>query len=282
MEVNVQSVETSTRPSSRIDTIADLRTHLQWAIELEHSTLPPYLCALYSLDATLNPEAVEVVQSVFVEEMLHLTLAANLLNAVGGEPVLDAPHLLPGYPRPLPHGDETFRMELLPFGARALEMFLEIERPSARGAAPEGDRYETIGQFYEAIEAGLRQLCSDLGESAVFTGDPQRQVGGAYSYGGSGRIVVVDDLASALDALNEIVEQGEGAAHVDVWDGDHQMFHAERDEVAHYYRFQELKVGRRYRRGDTPQSGPTGEPISVDMAAVRPMQIGRASCRERV
>ena len=54
-------------------------------------------------------------------------------------------------------------------------------------------------------------------------------------------------------------EQGEGAAHVEVWDGDHDDIHPDRDQVAHYYRFQELKPGRRYRRGDTPQSGPTGD-----------------------
>ena len=91
--------------SARIVTLEDLREHLQWAIELEHSTLPPYLCALYSLDPERNPEAVEVVGSVFTEEMLHLTLAANILNAVGGRPRLDTPGMLPPHPRRLPHGD---------------------------------------------------------------------------------------------------------------------------------------------------------------------------------
>src|SRR5678815_1764266 len=47
--------------------------HLQWAIELEHSTIPGYLCALYSIESGDNPEATEVVSSVLVEEMLHLT-----------------------------------------------------------------------------------------------------------------------------------------------------------------------------------------------------------------
>ena len=31
-----------------------------------------------------NSEAVELLSTLVVEEMLHLTLAANLLNAVGG------------------------------------------------------------------------------------------------------------------------------------------------------------------------------------------------------
>ncbi|TMR31208.1 ferritin-like protein, partial [Nonomuraea zeae] len=83
----------------RIDTLDSLREHLQWAIELEHATLPPYLCALYSLDPERNPEATEVIGSVFAEEMLHLALAANLLNAVGGRPRLDIPEMLPPHPR---------------------------------------------------------------------------------------------------------------------------------------------------------------------------------------
>ena len=46
-----------TLSTTGIATLDDLRTHLQWAIELEHSTLPPYLCALYSLDPERNAEA---------------------------------------------------------------------------------------------------------------------------------------------------------------------------------------------------------------------------------
>lgn len=267
-----EALSTTAGPPARVTSLEDLRAHLQWAIELEHATIPLYLCALYSIDVPFNAEAVEVVQSVFVEEMLHLTLAANLLNAIGGEPVLDAPHLLPGYPRTLPHGDQSFQIELLPFGQRAVDGFLRIEQPSRPGAEPEGDRYETIGQFYAAIESGLRRLCQVLGEDEVFSGDPARQITSAYPYGGSGRVVAVRDLASALEALTEIVEQGEGSSHSDVWDGDHQMFHADRKEVAHYYRFEELQLGRRYQQGDTPLSGPTGRAIEVTWDAVRPMR----------
>src|SRR5262245_26278815 len=108
---------------ARIVTLESLREHLQWAIELAQCTVPPYLCALYSLDAARNPEASEVVASVVVEEMLHMTLAANLLNAVGGRPRFDAPHMLPGYPRSLPHGDRSFEIPLLAFGLEALDVF---------------------------------------------------------------------------------------------------------------------------------------------------------------
>jgi CDGSH-type Zn-finger protein len=261
-----------TRSTTGITTLDDLRAHLQWAIELEHSTLPPYLCALYSLDPVRNPEAAQVVGTVFAEEMLHLLLAANLLNAVGGDPVLDAPHLLPSYPHPLPHSDGSVRVGLGPFGPEALEVFLRIEQPARVDAPAQADGYATIGQFYAAIEEGLRCLCASLGEEAVFSGDPARQVRDFHLRRGGGRVIAVQDLASALEALGEIVEQGEGAARTEVWDGDRDVFHPEREEVAHYYRFIELKEGRRFQVGDTPQSGPTGEPLVVVPEGVLPMR----------
>jgi hypothetical protein len=190
-----------------MDTLDDLRRHLQWAIELEHATIPPYLCALYSLDPGRNPEAVQVVGSVLAEEMLHLALAANLLNAVGGSPRLDTPALLPAYPHPLPHGDRSVHVHLAPFGAEALELFLRIEQPASADAPPESDEYETIGQFYAAIEAGFRGLCDELGETAVFTGDPARQIDAFHLRGGGGEVIAVHDLKSALAALAEVVDR---------------------------------------------------------------------------
>jgi hypothetical protein len=179
--------------------------------------------------------------------------------------------MLPGYPRCLPHGDCSFEVPLLPFGREALEVFLKIEQPAARSDRPESDRYETIGQFYGAIRDGLSALCEDLGEPRVFCGDLARQIANA-PFPGGGRIITVDGLASALAGLAEIVEQGEGAKHVEVWDGDHDDIHPDREQVAHYYRFQELRLGRRYRCGDTPQSGPTGDAIAIDWNGVRPMR----------
>ncbi|MFI6294710.1 ferritin-like protein [Nonomuraea sp. NPDC050790] len=257
------------RTTGRIGTLDSLREHLQWAVELEHATLPPYLTALYSLDAERNAEAVELVSSVFVEEMLHLALAANLLNAVGGRPRLDMPEMLPPHPRQLPHGE--VELSLVPFGTQALEMFLRLERPAQPNDAPQDDGYRTIGQFYAAIEQGMRELCDRLGEPAVFGGDPARQVSGTQFRHTAGRLVEVKDLKSALAALAEIVEQGEGNDRGEVWDGDNDVFHPEREEVGHYYRFLELKLGRRFQRGDTPRSGPTGEKVVVDPDGVAAM-----------
>ena len=258
--------------SGDIDSLDSLREHLQWAIELEHCTIPAYMYALYSLDPARNPDAAEVVRSVLIEEMLHLSLMANLLNAVGGRPEIDAPQMMPGYPRCLPHSDHSFEVTLAPFGHEALEVFLKIEQAAKPAGPPEGDQYETIGQFYEAIAQGLRELCARLGEASVFCGDVSRQVTDEFYSGAGGRIIVISDLTSALAAIEEVVEQGEGAERDEVWDRDTEPYHPERHQVAHYYRIQELKYGRRYCPGDTPRSGPTGEPIAIDWDGVRPMQ----------
>jgi CDGSH-type Zn-finger protein len=255
-----------------ITDIESFRRHVQWAIELEHGTLPPYLFALCSIEDGRNAEAADVVRSVFMEEMLHLTLAANLLNAVGGEPRLDTPELLPRYPIYLPHSNRAFEVPLQRFSPEAIETFLKIERPAAHDGVPENESYETIGQFYAAIDQALDRLAETLGKEALFSGDPARQVTDAQYYGGSGRIIAVQDLESAKAALVEIVEQGEGLDHQEIWDGDREMFHPRRKEVAHYFRFQEIAAGRRHRPGDTPRSGPTGERFEVDWGAVYPVR----------
>ena len=77
-----------------------------------------------------------------VEEMLHLTLAANILNAVGGNPDLTASAILC---QSTPHSFRTGRkMTLRSICSRspekAVETFLKIERP--RRAPSEGRRVD--------------------------------------------------------------------------------------------------------------------------------------------
>ena len=255
--------------SMPINDLPSLRRHLQWAVELEHSTIPPYLTALYSLHDGKNDEARHVLLSIAIEEMLHMTLAANILNAVGGAPHLDQPSFMPSYPSYLPHSNKAFQVGIGKFSKEAVEVFLKIEKPVDHDGLPEDENYETIGQFYEAIEVGLKELCAKHGEAHVFTGNVSRQIGPeAFHYDGGGTVIVVTDLATALQAMEEIVEQGEGMDHGSIWDGDKNMFHHDRHEVSHYFRFLEVLEGRYYKRGDTPQSGPSGRPCDVDWEAV--------------
>ena len=50
---------------------------LQTAIRLEHSTLPPYLYALYSIEPGKNREIAALIASVAIEEMTHYQVTSN-------------------------------------------------------------------------------------------------------------------------------------------------------------------------------------------------------------
>jgi Ferritin-like len=58
-------------------------TALERALELEHSTIPPYLYALYSLDENKNGAIADIIQAIVIEEMLHMTLVCifSMLSA---------------------------------------------------------------------------------------------------------------------------------------------------------------------------------------------------------
>ncbi|MCW2765457.1 MAG: hypothetical protein JWO11_1416 [Nocardioides sp.] len=265
----------------RITTVEDLHAYLHIAMQLEHATIPPYLTALYSMHPTTNADAYRVIRVVAVEEMLHLTLAANLLNAVGGTPDLTAEGFVPTYPAHLPDGETDFEVGTRAFSRDTIETFLKIERPalaegdgrfvarerSSRALLPGVDAHEddlhfySIGEFYAEVGEGLQRLYDEMGDD-LFCGDPARQVGAAYYYSGGGAIVEVTDGASAAAAMRVISEQGEGLGGT-IYD--------EEGELAHYYRFQQLLLGRYYQPGD--QGGtPTGPPFEVDWEAVYPVK----------
>jgi hypothetical protein len=250
-------------------TIGSLRTHLQAALAIEHATIPPYFTAWMSISDNTNVQASEILRSVMLEEMLHLTLAANLLNAVGGAPSLTHQGFVPRYPHRLPYSGDRFEVSIERFSKRALDTFLDIERPEKPRARPEPKRFHTIAQFYAAVRDGVDELCDRLGEKEVFCGKVSRQVP-PDAYYAAGSLVVVTNRDTAHRAIDEIAEQGEGA-HGSVFDADHSIC-GDGNEPAHYYRFMQLVKGRSYREGDTPKSGPTGAPIEVDFDAVHPIR----------
>ena len=85
-------------------TVQDLRNDLQTAMEIEHATIPPYMTASATLMTGNNADIQNRLRDVFIQEMFHLTLAANILNAVGGKPSLNYPGFIPDYPSALPGG----------------------------------------------------------------------------------------------------------------------------------------------------------------------------------
>ena len=257
-------------PPPPIDTPAKLIDHLQTALEIEHSTIPPYLCALYSIPDGQNVTASTLIRSVVMEEMLHMVLVANLLNAIDGGPKVNHKAFVPEYPTYLPHSDKKFVVQLLPFGTEALETFLKIEMPAPLGAPPQSGDFRTIAQFYRAIRDGFEYLCAKPGgEQKLFTGKRSKQVdGSSWYYGGGGVPFEVYDLETAKQAIAEITEQGEGYDHT-LYDGDNRF--GQVDELAHFFRFNEIRAGRRYQATDTPNGYPTGPALVVDWSARFPM-----------
>ena len=124
-----------------IVTLDDLRDHLQYAIGLELTTIPAYLCALYSIVPGASTAACEVIQSVVLEEMLHMALAANILNAVGGipdtRPADGGPSPVPVYPATVPFIDAIPVIHLQAFSPAAIDEFIAIERPAGDEGAGE-------------------------------------------------------------------------------------------------------------------------------------------------
>lgn len=54
--------------------------------ELDHSTIPLYLTAYFSIKEGTKLKIAEILYDIVVEEMLHFTIACNVLNAIGGNP----------------------------------------------------------------------------------------------------------------------------------------------------------------------------------------------------
>lgn len=249
--------------------VEGLRDALQSAVTLEHATIPAYLYALYSIrPESLRPggnlEVYDLLRSVVLEEMVHMALACNLLNAVGGAPVIDRPDFIPRYPGPLPGSVESgLVVGLRPFSKKLVhDEFMVIEEPEdplqfpvGAALALEADAPRTIGQFYAAIRAQIEAL-----GPAAFTGDPARQVSGDPFLP---EITPVTDVPSALAAIELIVEQGEGTSTSPL---------DEEGELAHYYRFAEIWHGRRLvPTPEPPGFAYSGDPIPFDPSGVWPV-----------
>jgi Ferritin-like len=219
----------------------DLKIALQTAIELEHSTIPPYLCALYSIKPGANTEVATLIRSVVMEEMLHMALACNLLISIGGTPRIGQPQFVPNYPGPLPgglRGGLTVRLRKCSI-EQIRDVFLSIEQPEeaiepvGKSVRP-GDPFDvskfTIGWFYDEI---LRSLEALSREGKITFGNASRQVS---SWHGPGTMYVINTLDDARTAVEEIRHQGEGCRPLHPGDGDR--------ELAHYYKFAEIVAGR--------------------------------------
>jgi hypothetical protein len=158
------------------------------------------------------------------QEMEHLAIVCNLLNAVGGDLNFERPN----FPQPAKRYPLHIPFLLAPFGVPALRRFVWFEKPedliptfSRDGYCPDHPRpvnlnllesmnvpvtkYGSVQELYRKIANAFRSL--DPGD--VFVGNPDGQVDGSqFAY----RVTVqpVTNRQQAAAAITLIIEQGEG------------------------------------------------------------------------
>lgn len=190
-----------------------LQQAAQLAMQVEFTTIPTYLIALYSISDT-NSEAYQLLRSVVMEEMLHLNLAANLLVAIGGRPRFTGT-AVPQYPGYLPQANPKttpyvglYRASIDVFA----NVFAAIERPAPSHAPAQGNNYDTIAQLYDSLVDGMMAY---QGKPPLFTPNPKaRQRTNIYLGKFGGTPIEITDMETAKWAVNEIVEQGEGSVPI--------------------------------------------------------------------
>lgn len=248
---------------SPLRNVEDALAGLQTAIQIELGTLPPYLYALYTIRPGKNAAANARIKAIALQEMIHLCLDCNILNALGGSPRLASRAVVPSYPGHLPGDLGGLTLHLLPFSLAAMEQGMAIETPedgaidfpqrAALSAAAPDEEWQTIGEFYAQLDACLAALPAE-------TWHPQRnQITDAQFF--VGNLFPVGSYADAHRAIRAIVSEGEGSAKSPL---DFQ------GELAHYYRFEEVVKNRVLTRADNPEGYVWGESLDVDWSEAFP------------
>lgn len=238
---------------------SDLYDFVQAAIELEHATIPAYLCAYFTLKPGTNQTVGEIIRSVVIEEMLHISIASNIMIAIGGSPVINKPGFIPKYPGPLPMnigeglivGLEKCSRELVRNVFMAIESPLNPLKPTqAEMALAE---FHTIGEFYAALDEKLQEL----GPSA-FKGHFSVELVD-NSWFPANELFRIESPEDASRAIDLIVQQGEGT-ECSIQDPE--------SAAAHYYRFQQIVEGRRIVLQSNGGFSFTGAAVILDDANV--------------
>nr|AHE14510.1 EspD-like chromopyrrolic acid synthase [uncultured bacterium] len=280
--IPVPSAE-ATHTTSVINTRGQLLTALQHAVTLELAVMLQYLYAAYSIpthgaaqefvrrglwtadqarlacgdggrsrDGGVRGRLLEVAR----EEMIHFLAVNNIIMAMGEG--FHVPEFTFGTLNSTLPVAMDFCLE--PFGLGSLQRFIAIERPmdavpsplsaasGDRSPMPGQHRYHTIPELYEDIRQGLQRV-PDLfmiergrggGEHHLFLRESINVMHPDYQ-------LQVDDLPSALFALDVVTEQGEGGRiHSVTGDGD-----------SHYETF--LALADQLLDGRTATSGPRRE-----------------------
>ncbi|WP_422356838.1 ferritin-like domain-containing protein [Roseivirga pacifica] len=257
-------------------TPANFEEVMQQAIALELATIPTYLSTYYSINRAQDQDALydkiykqlnntsidqevpneklaeelktdilvyankaaALIMSVVVEEMLHLSLACNVKQAISSSPDLISIGKTLKFPAELVGHEPEFVINIGKLDLDQLSTFLQIESPDpftdpadSPETANDVVKYKTIGRLYNMIiecvqehypgpyapkpqllpnEPGKpsRPFYSQNSVNTVYYDEKHKPVFGSAD--DSGDLVGVYDAASAIKAMNEIKHQGEG------------------------------------------------------------------------
>jgi hypothetical protein len=265
------------QPASAHD-LSWLKNALQAAIELELSTLPPYLCGQWALEDQ-SSDAAKLIGEIAMDEMNHLGLASNLLTATGQRPDIFGGYSNIQYPGPLPGGvvpkpnrdffpflsDPAFKVVLGFDDFRSFaRMCMHIEYPEDPILPPtifgfEGETFPSIGEFYDAI------LTSFGKNNQQIPYERKNQLAFRFK---RLNLFPVENLQKATEAINLIQKQGEGSPQ--------SPFVAPDGELAHFYRFGKIYFEKEYVFDQVSQKGWwTGPTVKVPQAyKMTPVPLG--------
>lgn len=257
-----------------------LAAMLQAALRLEFAVIPVYLSAAFSLGLK-NSAISQLLTRVAIEEMLHFTVVANTMNAIGIPP--DIKGAVSTFPCDVEVIEPPLHLELKSFSPELLkDVFLRIETPdepivfgSAFAASP-----KTVGEFYQGIidilEADVIPDLFGIGlqnRNVTVVPDPPPFRRIAYRNDEDQGVYPIpatidfriDDRISAIRHLKWVVDQGEGTSRTDTNPIDVSGL------PAHYYRFVSILRGKYLVEDPTTANGfsYSGGSLRFDAADVR-------------
>jgi len=239
-------------PNQEKPTIDSIQNRLQTAIQLELATIPPYLTAMWSInsDDPKSKEAKNAIRSVFMEEMLHMVLAANLLLSINGEVRLKEENI-PSYPLDMTFTNDeiankikeirqsllaskmitkedfnkfldkrNFKLNLEKLSLNSLLSFLKVELPNEKDVKDTKSKIASVtaAKGFEdiilpkyTIGDFYKSIIQDLKELGIETYKVENQLTEDYFWQGRDEIVVIKNFEDAERALKIIADQGEGA-----------------------------------------------------------------------
>lgn len=224
----------------RDESIGWLKKTLQAAVALEFATIPPYLCAFWSIKNDRHDVA-RSIREVIAEEMVHMALVCNMLASLGATPKICKPaQVVPQYPGKLPgnvHPSLVVHLEGL--NTCSIQTFLTLERPAVfppdvetEPNLPPPER--TIGQVYDCILRAFEHYKPPM--------TTDHQISGPLAW------LTFESCDKVPHGIHLIQCQGEGATNP-IHPGRPRpaipSVDWAKDNLAHYYRFNEIAHRKR-------------------------------------